>query len=387
VAESGIRPGLGHRDCHRDVEEANRLIAYHGPIARALTAERTSYSSQLIPVTAYIVVACAETFYRYPAMMEVIDAAMPAEEIGRAGRRPGSRVNTVHLWSIANFYLTGRKVMTAVDPSLDDPHAARTVLDFWERAALAFRGGDGTRQAWDAGGVVRPYSDEVLHTILEGTSPIVDDEQRVRVKRFNATLVNYLFLLYFDTRVGTGDTGPYELPDGRVLLVRDFYRMGRSDFWWSEVASEMPYHNLTAGLLLDGVDVRVTDFGSCITDPEDYLDRLCGFGLFTTDTPDGMLAPVPLEEMDALVAAVRAAQARHYRAVAAMSRDEMIRCGAYVYFSFLRPFAEVAGVAGELDWSVPRAVPEPLYQLFSALTGEEVELGGDGEYYALFEPR
>lgn len=384
VEPSGSRRP-GHHDCHRDIEEANRLIAYHGPIARALTAERTSYSSQLIPVTAYIVVACAETFYRYPAMMETIDAAMPAEEIGRAGRRPGSNVNTVYLWSIANFYLTGRKVMTAIDPSLDDPHAARTVLDFWERAAMAFRGGDGTRQAWDAGGVVCPYGEEVVRTIVDGASPIVDDEQRARVKRFNATLVNYLFLLYFDTRVGTGDTGPYLLPDGRVLLVRDFYRMGRSDFWWSEVAAGIPYHNLTAGLLLDGVDVRITDFGLCITDPEDYLDHLCGFGLYTTDTPDGSLAQVPLDEMDALVVAVRAAQARHYRNIAAMSRDEMIRCGAYVYFTFLRPFAEVAGVAGELDWSVPSAVPEPLYQLFSSLTGEEVELGS-GDYYALFDP-
>ena len=42
----------------------NELIAYHGPISRALTAERTSLESKLIPVTAYIVVACAEAFLR-----------------------------------------------------------------------------------------------------------------------------------------------------------------------------------------------------------------------------------------------------------------------------------------------------------------------------------
>jgi hypothetical protein len=44
--------------------EANRLIAYHSPIAKRLTLERTSYSSQLIPVTAYILVACFESWYR-----------------------------------------------------------------------------------------------------------------------------------------------------------------------------------------------------------------------------------------------------------------------------------------------------------------------------------
>ncbi|MGH9034088.1 MAG: hypothetical protein ACRDZV_18350, partial [Acidimicrobiia bacterium] len=31
-----------------------------------------------------------------------------------------------------------------------------------------------------------------------------------------------------------------------------------------------------------------------------------------------------------------------------------INAGAYVYFTFLRPFAEMAGVADDLDWAVPR---------------------------------
>lgn len=364
--------------------EANRLIGYHSPIAKAYTAERTSYSSQLIPVTAYILVACAEAFYRYPDMMRTIDAAMPAEQIGRAGHRPGSNINSVYLWSIANFWLTGRKIVTALDPSLDDPEAAYTVLDFWERAATSFRHDDGTRQAWD-NGIVRPYGDDVLATLLAGVTDIAPgaagEDERARIKRFNATLVNYLFLLYFDTRVGTGDSGPYPLADGRVLLVRDFYRMGQSDFWWSDVAADLPYQYLTAALVLDGVDVRVTDFGSSNTTPEDYLDHLVGFGLFTTDGPGRELTPVALDEIDGLVATIRRINAQHYRNVAKMSRDDMIRAGAYVYFTFLKPFAEVAGVADQLDWSVPVALPEPLYDFLSAVNGEDVPLDAEEEYY------
>jgi hypothetical protein len=360
--------------------EADRLIGYHSPIAKAYTSERTSYSSQLIPVTAYILVACAETFTRYPSMMREIDLALPAEEIGRRGRRPGSNVNTVYLWSIANFYLTGRKVLTAFDPSLDDADDAYTVLDFWERAALAFRG-DGHRQAWDADGIVCPYSDDVLTTLLAGVTPVTTDDERARIKRFNATLVNYLFLLYFDTRVGTGDTGPYRLPDGRVLIVRDFYRMGESDFWWSDVAADVPYQYLTAALVLDGVDVKVTDFGSSNTTPEDYLDHLVGFGLFTTDTPDRSLRPVDLGEIDDLIGVIRSVNAKHYRNVVGMSRDEMIRAGAYVYFTFLKPFAEEAGIADRLDWSVPRDLAPPVYDLLSAINGEDVPFDPDADYY------
>ena len=91
-----------------------------------------------------------------------------------------------------------------------DPEASatsrrwRTILDFWERV--------GARVPWrrrNAAGVghatrVTPYDGEVLAALLGGVVP-VDDEPRARaIKRFNATLVSYLFLLYFDTRVGDG---------------------------------------------------------------------------------------------------------------------------------------------------------------------------------------
>jgi hypothetical protein len=359
---------------------ANRMIAYHGPISKQLTLERTAIGSQLIPITAYIVVACAEAFYRYPDMMREIDAALPAGEIGRRARRPGDNVNLVYLWSIANFWLLGRKVVTQFDPSRDDPDAAYTVLDFWDRAAAAFHGDSGARQAWDVEGGVTPYDDHVVRLLADSARP-VDGVLREDVKRFNATLVNYLFLLYFDTRVGSGDTGPYPLGDGRALLVRDFYRMAKSDFWWSDVAVDVPYQYLTAGLVLDDVDVRITDFGSCVTDPEDYLDRLVGFSLFTTDGPARDLRPVGLDEIDDLIAVVRQAQAQHYRNIAAMTRDEKIRCGAYVYFSFLKPFAAAAGIDDQLDWSVPKVLPEPVYQFLSSIDDGTVEVEEAGDYY------
>jgi hypothetical protein len=333
--------------------EANRLIAYHSGISQAMTRERTALESAVIPVTAYILVSAAECWYRHPDVIRTIDGAMPAEQIARYGHRPGVQINSVYLWSLANIFLTGRKLLTSLGMADDDGCAVHTVLEFWQRAALAYRN-DGHLQAWDAGFVVRPFSDDVLAELTAGIHPVTDATERARITRFTATVMAYLFLLYFDTRVGTGDSGPYPLPDGRTLLIRDFYRMSRSDFWWSEVSRDVPYHHLTAALVLDRVDVRVNDWGTSVTAPEDYLDRLVGFGLWTTDTPDRSLKAVPLTELDQILAEVRRAQAQHYRNVVAMSRDEKIACGAYVYFTFPRPFAEVAGVAGEIDWTVPR---------------------------------
>ena len=365
------------------IATANRLIDYHAPISKALTQERTSLESALIPVTAYIVVACAEAFLRYPEMVRRIDAALPAEEIGRRARRPGCQVDTCYLWSIANFYLLGRKIMAMVDPGADDPEDTATVLDFWERAARAYRGDDGTLQAWDTG-TSTPYDEALVARLLADVTPIEDEAHRASVQRFSATLVNHLFLLYFDTRAGYGDTGPYPVPGqpGRTLLVRDFYRLAEGDFPWSSVAKGVPYHHLTAALVLEGVESTYTDFGTSNHTPEDYLAHLVGFALYTTDDlPPGELRLVPPGEYDEIVAAVRTAQAQHYRAIAAMDRDEKIRAGAYVYFTFLRPFAELAGVADELDWTVPRDLPEPLYQLMSAMQGENAGVPEDEVYY------
>jgi hypothetical protein len=222
----------------------------------------------------------------------------------------------------------------------------------------------------------------VIDALVAGTTSVTDADERTRIKRLNATIVNYLFLLYFDTRVGTGDSGPYPLPDGRTLLVRDFYQLAESDFSWSAIARDVPYNNLTAALVLHDVKLRVNDWGTSVTDPEDYLDRLVGFGLFTTDTPDRSLRQVTLDEIDSIVAAVRKAQAGHYRNVIAMTRDEKIACGGYVYFSFLRPFAEVAGVAGDLDWTVPRDTTGPVYDAISQIEGTNAPPEAEEDYYA-----
>jgi hypothetical protein len=318
-------------------------------------------------------------------MLAAIDAACPAGELGARGRRPGSQINAVYLWSTANIYLVGRKFLTLFELAADEVEPTWTVLDFWERAALGYRG-DGHRQAWDAGMVLRPYGDDVVAELMAGVVPVVSDTERSRIRRWNATVMAYLFLLYFDTRVGTGDSGPYRLPDGRVLLVRDFYRIGVSDFWWSGVAKDMPYSSLTAALVLDDVDLAVNDWGTSITTPEDYLDHLVGFGLFTTD--GGSLRPVPEAEVEDILTEVRAAQRELYRSIAAMSRDEKIACGAYVYFTFPRPLAEAAGIADQLDWTVPRdsLIPrEPigrLYDLISPLEGAGDAPATDGPYYA-----
>lgn len=353
--------------------EINRWIRYHGEISHALTMQRTALESALIPVTAYILVACVECYRRYPQMVRDIAAAVPPEELGRAGHRFATQIDNVHLWAVPNFTLLGRKVLAGaglLDPG-GDAAALAPVLDFWERASSAYRFDDGTHQAWDAGGVATPYRAHA-DAIAAACGPVGDAATRARVARLNALLTSYLFLLWFDTRSGYQDSGPYELPGGRVLLLRSFGRLGPSHFPWSaRVAAAMPYTDLLGAFVLDDVRLRVTDFGTSVTEPEDYLAHVVGFGLF--DVASGEPVAVDPARWDAIAAAAKSAQRDLYRMIAGMERRAKIDAGAYVYFTFLRPFAELAGV--ELDWTVPRDSLDlyPLLELADGAVGPPVD--------------
>jgi hypothetical protein len=344
-------------------DDVNRWIRYHGEISYTLTMERTALESALIPVSAYIVIACVECYRRYPEMIDTIAAAMPPEAIGRDGHRFPTQIDSVHLWGLSNFPLVGRKVLTAagmVDPD-DDARRLATIFDFWERASGALRFDDGTHQAADANGVATPYR-AYVDDIVKQCGPVHDG-----VSRLNALLTSYLFLLWFDTRSGYQDSGPYQLDDGRVLLLRTYNRLGPSHFAWSkEIAAGLPFHDVVGAFVLRDAALRVTDFGTSVTKPEDYWPNVEAFGFF--DVSAGTPVPIDRAGQDALGAAAKAAQKQCYRMIAAMDRDAKIHAGAYVYFSFLYPFAEVAGVADALDWTVPRDSMD-LYPFLSLIDG------------------
>lgn len=333
-------------------DEIERWIRYHSEVSYALTTERTALESALIPVSAYILIACVECYRRYPEIIDEITRAATAEELGRAGHRLATQIDPVHMWAVPNFPLVGRKVLMAAGlvDAADDEHRLGTILGFWARAAGAYRFDDGTHQASDAHGAATPYRMRV-DEIAAACEPVADTEHRDTISRLNALLTSYLFLLWFDTRSGYQDTGPYPLRDGRTLLLRAYNRLGVSHFPWSaEVSAEMPHHEVLGAFVLRDARLRVTDFGTSLTQPEDYWPCVDAFAFF--DVSSGSLVPIDRAQRDALGGAAKSAQKHLYRKIAAMERRAKIDAGAYVYFTFLRPFAELAGV--EVDWTVPR---------------------------------
>ena len=68
-------------------------------------------ASALIPVSAYILIACIECYRRYPALIDEIELAKAPEEIGVAGHHVGNEIYLVRFWGVSNFPLVGRKFL------------------------------------------------------------------------------------------------------------------------------------------------------------------------------------------------------------------------------------------------------------------------------------
>ena len=91
------------------------------------------------------------------------------------------------------------------------------------------------------------------------------------------------------------------------------------------------------------------------------MNHLNSFAIFTNK--NGRLEPIEDDQFETFVSKVKQVQKIHYRNIVEMSRDDRIKCGAYVYFTFLRPFAQIAGVEEEIDWGCPRDISKELYPL------------------------
>jgi hypothetical protein len=101
--------------------------------------------------------------------------------------------------------------------------------------------------------------------------------------------------------------------------------------------------------------------------------------VFTAD--GGGLASVAPAELGVVAQAVKEAQRQLYRLIAGMDRREKLDAGAYVYFTFLRPFAEAAGVDDRLDWTVPRDSLDVYEGLATLERMPDVESDGSIPYY------
>ncbi|HYF24163.1 MAG TPA: PEP-utilizing enzyme [Baekduia sp.] len=344
-----------------EINDLERYMAWN--IWDFLALRATEGESGLIPRQEYECFGCVMQWQRLPAFYRLITETVGVDgvvELGRTARRePGSKANLLHVWCTGFTPAFGRAILGEL--GIEDPGARaddlQTVLQFMRRL---YKG------LWDEGPMftsMRGYTAPILdpswiERFAADVEP-VEGERRVLFTKFNASTELLGFLLHFDNRSGLNDSGPYDLGDGRFMIVRDHF-LHDPAYHWHDVAEGLP-HCLTQAMVFqpDGpLETQLMDGGTLFTKPANYLKHLESVAVYardTWDTPASEIRRVDEAEMTAILERCDDATTRLYKRIASMPKRDKIVAGAQVYYTeFVLPFARLAGVwdtmVDELDF-------------------------------------
>jgi phosphohistidine swiveling domain-containing protein len=335
-------------------ERLDDLVQHMGRAFKPEMTRRSSFTSELFPMLPYMSLSVIDDFHTYAERVAAIDAAMPAEEIGRRLRTAPAQASPLWIWMAGYHYLCGRECLIRMGRLRPDERTEeiRTVVDFWRRLTLAHRG-DGTLDNKDAGFTNRYLPADVVTELTAGTRRLDTDTAKA-LKRLNATVAGYSFLYFTDSRVGIYDSGPYPQPDGRHTLVRDYLSLGPSAFAypWAEQL-EPPFSALTLVLTYDPAafsSFEINDWGTTFTEPDQLLAAVTDAAV-VGHTPDGQRRLLDPGEWTQVTTDLSRSHLAVYQQFADMDREQRIFSATRMYTSGLRPFAELAGVTDRVDWS------------------------------------
>lgn len=371
-------------------EEIGDFLAYAGwNLWDLIKSRSTEGESGLIPRQEYETISFVQQWSAYPTYFRQITEAVGVDGVIAMGATPrsqfGSRANILSIYSCGLPPLIGRAIAAALGLASDedDTESVQTIVAFVRRLQYGLWG-DGPGFASGRGYRAAFLGDDWLTRLKDSEVRFNGDADALSAFRhFNATTELAGFLNHYDCRVGMGDTGPYPLPDGGFVLVRDHF-LHEPALEWGDGLSGLP-HCVTQAMFFrpdTPVDIRINDIATTFASPTNYLKYLSGAAVFardTWDTPMDKVRPVDATEMARISDTCNAEMLQLYSEIAALPWNERIRNGVKVYCRLmLMPWMRAAGLWGdtvpaEFDTLTPLAE-----QAYPQLTGGEAMqlLGG-----------
>jgi PEP-utilising enzyme, mobile domain len=346
---------------HRDltVAEVNEAVRYYTWNEwDALAARATEGESGLIPRQEYEAMGIMNCWFCHPGWLRTIEDRVGVDgiiDIGATGRREiGTKVNMLHLWALATATSFGRGI--ALELNLHDlDYKADRVRDCFGVVRRLYKGlwGDGPVLSSMRGFQAPILDPSWIERFSADRISLDDPGARSAFTRFNGAAELMGFLLHFDNRLGLGDTGPYPLPDGGFVLVRDLF-VNEPAFPWSADTEGLPYA-FTIAMFFgadSGLQTQMTDLSTVFTTPANYLPYVQDVAVYareTWDTPMADIRRLTVDDMTAMRERCEQQSAALYGRIAAMSKREKIEAGAMVYTAgFALPIARAAGMYDEL---------------------------------------
>ncbi|MBP8275501.1 MAG: hypothetical protein KAX55_01220 [Propionivibrio sp.] len=354
------RPNLNYTQ----ILETNNIMRAAGEETYFLGVTRTVQESKFFPVSAYVMLGYLNAFYRYPALLRKIEKHMSPEDIADRIRNCTTKLESMGInWCMINFYLLGREML--INMGVIRPHDASEdlayVLSFWRRFQLARRREDGHLTCKEAGHrsqILPERRIQVYHADLHPCA--AGDELHTATDQFLAALSQYAVLVACESRVCMTNHGPYNLGEGREMLVRDFFDLAEGDMPWLDgIATDVPYSRLTVTTAVKDTHFYIVDdWGSFESKPEYKADNLCGVGLYTSDELSETQIPVGMGSKEELTKTLqhltevfKDTTAKLWKRFASYHREQLMDAGALTYYNIIKDFAHVAGCYEADDWN------------------------------------
>lgn len=372
--------------------KVNRFLQKSDDVLIHNCLTRTAQESKLFPIMPYLLLNFFEAYYRFPDQLRRASEVISPEDAGHRARNATCNLSRLTSWCIPNFYVNARTELIKLglvrpEDNLED---LWLIVDWYERFAGAYHRNNAhiwTLEAWETS---QDHEERVLQT-FEADAFEADEALREAAARFVAVGTQYAFLVHCESRVGLQGAGPYRLGGQRLMHTRDFLNLSECDFSWLDgIATDVPYNNLTAVLITDGVAVEVNDWGSVYTTPESYQDRILGVGLYTSDFLTDRYVPVGMDSrqdltdtLDSLTESLKDATRKLYRRFAEMTFDQMVEAGIYTYFQAAADVAHMAGTYEQAEWELIDDRTRRVWELYN----EEYALDAYVSNFAMVDGR
>jgi hypothetical protein len=406
-AKSKVLEKVGREDVLRDqftipeLNDLNNYLAWN--IWDVLVMRATEGVSGMIPRQEYEILAFMHEFYRWPEILRMTTDEVGAQgvmDIGASARTEiGTKINCVHDWCIGavgfGMGRCGLLALEVIQPN-DYIEESNEILKFMQRVLWGKRQDGWILNSQDAYRCLIHEKSllDRLTSQLDRMEPGSEDHDMVI--RFNAAAELLSFLDHYDCRLGLGDTGPYPLPNGNLLIIRDLFT-NEEAFEWSDVCDhENVPHCYTILLEINpkhmGLDeIRVNDISTTFTRPKNYIPSIEAAAVFVRekwDTPMSEVYKVPVKDLPKRLERIQQATFKLYTKLSRQSRRTLITNGQYVYYiDMILPHLRKAGTYEKACkdynfWEIDQRVSNYYYDItkrgFAQATVPQKIFSGEG---------
>jgi hypothetical protein len=382
-----------------EMNDLNNYLAWN--IWDVLVMRATEGVSGMIPRQEYEILSFMQEFYRYPEFMRLMTDHVGAQgmmDVGASAKREvGTKINAVHDWCLgAVAFGMGRCGLLALETIQADDYVEESniILKFMQRVLWGKRQDGYILNSQDRYRCAI-HDQDIVDQLMSQTVDFEEGSPEFAAfTGFNATAELLAFFDHYDCRLGLGDTGPYALPDGRILIIRDLF-VNEEIYHWSDVCDGLPY-SYTLAVVLDPAkmgleEIRVNDISTTFTQPKNYIPAITGGAIFAKEkwnTPMGEIYPIGLGELEPHLEKIREATVKMYDKTLRMSRRILCTNGIYSYYiDMLLPYLRATGLYEEACakydfWEIDQRVSQAYYDItkrnFVQVTVPQKIFSGEG---------